>query len=185
MINYDYIVAYSTQTGNTKKLASEIFAMLPGMDKDLKSIDEISNEAQTDIYFVGFWTDRGSCNGEVSEFLSGLHGKKIALFGTCGMGENEEYRKEVVDRTVKLIPRDNEFLGAFICQGKMPIAVRNRYEELYETSEEKETVAQLLFNFDRAMLHPNQEDYDKARLFVDAILSDLDIKREISSKWNL
>jgi len=184
-VKYDYIVTYSSQTGNTKRLASEIFAMLPGMDKDLKPLEEMADTEQTEVYFVGFWTDKGSCNSEIIDFLSELHGKKIALFGTCGMGENPEYRRNIIDRATALIPGDNQFLGAYVCQGKMPIVVRNRYEQLYTTSDNREVIAQLLFNFDRALLHPNQEDYDRARLFVDAILGDLNIKREISAKWSL
>lgn len=38
-----------------------------------------------DIYFIGFWTDRGSASVEVLDYLGSLQGKKIALFGTCGM----------------------------------------------------------------------------------------------------
>ena len=85
-MKYDYIVTYSTQTGNTKKLASEIFAMLPGMYKDIMPLEETYDTSVTDVFFVGFWTDRGSCNDEVIDFLSKLHGKKIALFGTLAVG---------------------------------------------------------------------------------------------------
>ena len=34
------IVIYSSQTGNTRKLATQIFAAIPGDSKDLKNIDE-------------------------------------------------------------------------------------------------------------------------------------------------
>lgn len=39
----DYMVLYQSETGNTKKLATSIFAALPGMAKDLRSIDELSS----------------------------------------------------------------------------------------------------------------------------------------------
>ena len=45
----DYMVLYQSETGNTKKLATSIFAALPGMAKDLRGIDELSSlpEAST------------------------------------------------------------------------------------------------------------------------------------------
>ena len=39
----DYMVLYQSETGNTKKLATSIFAALPGMAKDLRRIDELSS----------------------------------------------------------------------------------------------------------------------------------------------
>ena len=39
----DYMVLYQSETGNTKKLATSIFAALPGMAKDLRGIDELSS----------------------------------------------------------------------------------------------------------------------------------------------
>ena len=74
------IVIYSSQTGNTRKLATQIFAAIPGDSTDLKNIDEY-REKDAELYFVGFWVDRGDCDEKTVELLSGLHGKKIALFG--------------------------------------------------------------------------------------------------------
>ena len=48
------IVIYSSQTGNTRKLATQIFAAIPGDSKDLKNIDEY-REKDAELYFVGFW----------------------------------------------------------------------------------------------------------------------------------
>ena len=36
----DYLVIYESETGNTKKIATEIFAALPGMSKDLIQLHE-------------------------------------------------------------------------------------------------------------------------------------------------
>ena len=55
------IVIYSSQTGNTRKLATQIFAAIPGDSKDLKNIDEY-REKDAELYFVGFWVDRGDCD---------------------------------------------------------------------------------------------------------------------------
>ena len=84
----EVMVIYSSHTGNTKKIASSIFAAIPGDSKDMQSIDEYSGK-DAETYFVGFWTDKGTCDMRVVDLLSELEGKNVALFGTCGMGTNE------------------------------------------------------------------------------------------------
>lgn len=43
-----------------------------------------------------------------------------------------------------------------MCQGKMPLSVRKRYEGMAE--EQPEKVKPLIENFDRALTHPDDED---------------------------
>ena len=82
----EYLVVYSSRTGNTEKLAMEIFGALPGKSKDVQKVEEYRGEADT--YFVGFWNHKGICSEDILNFLEGLHGKRVALFGTCGMGKD-------------------------------------------------------------------------------------------------
>ena len=159
------IVIYSSQTGNTRKLATQIFAAIPGDSKDLKNIDEY-REKDAELYFVGFWVDRGDCDEKTAELLSGLHGKKIALFGTCGMGNDPAYSQKVIDRVKTWIPEDNEYMDAFLCQGKMPIQVRRRYEEMAKSGQNTEQIQAMIRNFDRAMLHPDRADEAAAADFA-------------------
>jgi len=169
-MKYDYLVVYDSQTGNTKKLAAEIFSMLPGRDKDLKPLEEYRSDQEAETFFVGFWTDRGSCSLDVMDFLSELHGKNIVLFGTCGLGGDPDYYCDIARAVSAWIPDDDKYFGTFMCQGKMPIQIRNKYEAMYEDAPEKEQIARMLHNFDQALLHPNQEDFDRAKIFVDDIL---------------
>ena len=39
-VEMDYMVLYASVTGNTKKIATEIFSALPGMSKDMQNIEE-------------------------------------------------------------------------------------------------------------------------------------------------
>ena len=55
----DYLVVYDSETGNTKKIATEIFASLPGMSKDLINLHERTDFPEAKIYFVGFCVHRG------------------------------------------------------------------------------------------------------------------------------
>ncbi len=59
-----------------------------------------------------------------------------------------------------------------MCQGKMPIQVRERYEAM-KNKENGEQVDAMLRNFDEAMLHPDSEDMRKAASFVRSIFERL------------
>ena len=142
-------VLYKSRTGNTEKLAKAIFAAVPGSDKDIARLDGQTDYDMADIYFIGFWTDRGSASVEVLDYLGSLQGKKIVLFGTCGMGESPEYFKKIEENIRVFIEDDNEYLGAFICQGKMPIQVREKYNRMRNGGNDKQVDA-MIRNFDMA-----------------------------------
>lgn len=165
----DYMVLYSSKTGNTKKVATEIFSALPGMSKDMQSLDEYRGK-EADVFFIGFWVSRGTCEMSVIDAMSELHGKKIALFGTCGLGSDAEYYRSIEQKVNVWIPDDCEYLGMFLCQGKMPMQVREHYEIPWEDSRQEECRKKLLHNFDEALFHPNEADLAEARAFVEQVL---------------
>ena len=165
----DYMVVYSSKTGNTKKIATEIFSALPGMSKDMQNIEEYKGK-DADMFFVGFWVDRGTCDMSVIEMLSGLRGKKVALFGTCGLGHDEGYYKMIEQKVKVWVPDDCEYLGAFLCQGKMPMQLRENYEIPMEDSRQEAWRRQMLRNFDEGLFHPNEEDLKDAREFVEKVI---------------
>lgn len=158
-------ILYTSRTGNTEKVAKAIFEAVPGKSKDIARLDAATGYDMGDIYFIGFWTDRGTASMEVLDYLGSLQGKKIALFGTCGMGGNPEYFKKIEESIRVFIEDDNEYLGAFLCQGKMPISVREKYVKMKNQDNEKQVNA-MLNNFDRAMLHPDEDDLKNAKCFV-------------------
>ena len=70
------------------------------------------------MYLVGFWTDRGTASSEILDLLGNLHGKKVALFGTCGMGNMPEYYDRILNGVAAFIPEDCEYLGGFFMSGQ-------------------------------------------------------------------
>lgn len=166
----DYMVVYSSVTGNTKKVATEIFSALPGMSKDMQSMTEYRGK-DAEIFFIGFWVDRGTCDISVIDMLSELQGKKVALFGTCGLGNGADYFKSIEQKVKVWIPDDCEYLGAFLCQGKMPMQVRENYEIPMEDPRQEEWRKTMLRNLDEGLFHPNEEDLVRAREFVERILA--------------
>lgn len=167
-----YLILYTSKTGNTKKLASEMFAALPGTSKDCYELSLCPQGKTADIYLIGFWVDRGTCSMEVIDFLSELHGKKVVLFGTCGMGTSEDYYCTILEKVRVFLPEDNEYLGGFLCQGKMPMQVRNKYEMMKNNMNSAPNAGQIdemIRNFDEALLHPNKEDFLNVKNFLNEI----------------
>ena len=164
-----YAIIYSSNTGNTERLAQAIAEELP--KDDVVYFGEVNEAAkQADLIFAGFWTDKGCCSQEMMDFLSELHGKQIALFGTCGFGGSQEYFNSILQRVSAFIEDDCTYVDGFMCQGKMPLGIRKRYENMLETSVDKNKVQQMIDNFDRALKHPNEDDFVQAKVFAQVIL---------------
>lgn len=165
----EYLVLYQSESGNTKKIAATIFSHLPGTSKDLIDITTDKTIPEARVYFIGFCVHCGSCSMVVSDFLGALSGKQIALFGTCGMGSSPEYYSSIEHSASVWIESDNEYLGAFICQGKMPQKVRRKYESI-RTAENAPQIRLCLQNFDEELTHPDSLDLEHAKVFVQKIL---------------
>lgn len=169
----DYLVLYQSETGNTKKIAATIFSCLPGNSKDLIDIttDKTIPEAKT--YFIGYCVHCGTCSMVISDFINALGGKHVAIFGTCGMGNSPEYYTTIEHSVNAWIENDNGYLGSFICQGKMPIKVRQKYENK-RSEENQEQMDMLIRNFDEALTHPDDLDMEHAKVFTQKCLERLD-----------
>ena len=72
-----YAIIYSSRTGNTKLLADGIRSVLPA--ETCMYFGPVSGAgraaARADVVFAGFWTDKGSCDEGMAEFLRGFDGE--------------------------------------------------------------------------------------------------------------
>ena len=143
-----YTVVYNSLAGNTKLLADTIKNVLPDNDND-------------DIVFVGFWTDKGTADSKTIEYLSSLRDKKIFLFGTCGFGGSVTYFDRILTNVKSNIDSSNEIIGEYMCQGKMPSSVRERYLKMKESDNCPPNIDALIDNFDKALSHPDEKDLEK------------------------
>ena len=135
-----YAIVFSSRTGNTKQLAEAVSSVLP--QADLCFFGSPSQEAlQAERLFIGFWTDKGRCNQEITDFLKTLKGKEVFLFGTAGF-------------------------GTYMCQGKMPQSVRERYVKMKNSPLPIPNVDKMIENFDTAVSHPDETDLQKLKYAV-------------------
>ena len=149
-----YAVTYGSHTGNTKELAQTINETLDNIiyfgEHDIKALN-------ADRIYIGFWTDKGTCDSKTIEFLKQVQNKEIFLFGTAGFGKSEQYFNQIIDSVKSYINDSNKIVGSFMCQGKMPQTVRDRYIKL-QNNENYQKYQMLIDNFDQALEHPNNKD---------------------------
>ena len=154
-----YAIVYSTRTGNTKMLADAVLEALEGKDVIYAGVpDDRAYEA--DVIFLGFWTDKGKPNEESAEVLRTMKNKKVFLFGSAGFGGEESYYQKIIERAENMITRDNTILGYFMCQGKMPMSVKERYEKMKSGIIHIPHMERMIENFDKALTHPDKDDQE-------------------------
>ena len=151
-------IIYDSITGNTKKLADTI--------KEKFSKDIVEKEL-ADIIFIGSWTDKGNPSEKIQKELLNIKNKKIFYFGTCGFGGNEEYFALLFSRARKFIDESNEIIGYFYCQGKMPISIKERYEQMLKSNPNDEKIKKSIENFENALAHPNEDDLNELKKAID------------------
>ena len=138
------------------------------------STSTIATQAsEADVVFVGFWCDKGSCSPAVQHFLQGLAGKCVFLFGTCGFGESDEYFAQVLDRVRAYLPADAQYIGGAMCQGKMGMGVKRRYEGMLEKDSESAQARMLIDNWNKAQSHPNEDDVSRIAAAAKEALEDI------------
>ena len=81
------------------------------------------------------------------------------LFGTAGFGGAAAYFDQILGRVKEKLGPAVQVVGTYMCQGKMPPAVRRRYEAM----EDSPRRTAMLENFDRAVSHPDEQDLAQLR----------------------
>lgn len=153
-----YSIVYSSKTGNTKMLADALHQALPADDCLYFGAPDAQALAAERIY-IGFWTDKGTCDAETASFLAQLTRQEVFLFGTCGFGGGVAYFEQILARVRDLLPESVQLVGSYLCPGKMPQSVRDRYVRIAEEEPAKRSHMQkMIFNFDCALSHPDAND---------------------------
>ena len=152
-----YGVLFSSRTGNTRALAEAIRAALP--QEACVYFGESGTAAlDADTLYIGFWTDKGNADEATVRLLETLRNRRIFLFGTAGFGGSEAYFQRILDNAQRSIDPSNTVIGTYMCQGRMPQTVRERYVKMKGQPEHPANLDALIENFDRAMSHPDGED---------------------------
>lgn len=59
--------------------------------------------------------------------------------------------------------QSNRVIGTFLCQGKMPMTVWERYESMMASEHPPKNIKAMIGNFDATFSHPDVEDLERLR----------------------
>lgn len=159
-----YGIVYSSETGNTKKLAIYLSQLLSSSAKLYYEIPDYVPKHS--ILFLGFGIDKGTCSVELQEFMQRLHHQTIILFGTCGFSNEVRYHNLLIDNISKNLAADNTVLDYFMCQGEISIQFKEKYEKALLLNPDDPKMLASLKIYQESIGHPNSEDMDHFREFV-------------------
>ena len=157
------LVAYYSQTGNTRKVAEAIFSAIQRNQKILLPIDQVDNSAKYDLIFCGFPVQHHSIPAKTTHFLQSIPlGKQIALFATHGSLRGGEKAVAAFYTAVSLA-KGRTVLGTFGCRGQVPFTL---IDEWMEKPQERSWALEA----QSASGHPDAADLEDARSFADMML---------------
>lgn len=162
-----YAIMVVSRSGNTNQLAQQIPMVLG--EENCVYMGAPKANVEADVLFLGSWTDKGFFDEAILNVMKELHHQKVVLFGTAGFGQSQEYFDAILQRSATHLAKDNEILGCFMCQGKMPLSVRKRYEEMGNKEPDNERLKNLIVNFDQALTHPDEQDMNNFKTFLQGL----------------
>jgi flavodoxin len=110
------LVAYYSETGNTKKVAQAIYEAIE-FDKELKKVEDVQNTSGYDIIFYGFPVQAHSVPTKAIGFIAKIPvGQKIAFFSTHGSLPGGLLPQQAFEHALGLAAKLT-VLGHFSCRG--------------------------------------------------------------------
>lgn len=155
------LIVYSSLTGNTKKVAEAVKEVF-GQEAKILSVEESPSADGYDLIAVGFWVDRGTADKKAQAFLTGLRDKKVALFATLGAYPDSEHARESMANAASLLDNSNQWVGSFICQGKIDPKLVEQFKKLPEGHPHSITPERSARHREAAK-HPDETDLANAK----------------------
>ena len=109
------LVVYSSRTGNSRKIAEAIAAVLPGCE--IHPVESAPAPEGYDLVAVGYWVDKGGPNQAMRELMEILEGKTVGVFCTLGYYADAAHGVGSIQNGVNLLKDKNTILGSYVCNG--------------------------------------------------------------------
>lgn len=126
------LVAYSSLSGCTEKLAQGIYNGLDAEDKTILNIKEIESSEAYDCILAGYWVDKGGPNAEAKAFMETIKNKWVGVFCTLGYFCDSSHGTESIKKGVNILSENNTIIGSYVCNG----ALSPKMIELFRNTKE-------------------------------------------------
>lgn len=152
------LVAYYSETGNTKKIAEAIFDEI-NLEKEIKSVQDIQNTEGYDMVFYGFPVHGHSVPAKAAGLISRLpEGQKIAFFSTHGSLRGGKLPMQALEHALGLAAK-LKVVGHFGCRGQVS-------QQVIDALEKDQAHRAWAEEARGAIGHPNQSDIADAKAFA-------------------
>jgi flavodoxin len=153
-------VVYSSQTGNTRKVAEAVRAAMPE-GTELYAVEDAPAPDRFDLIAMGFWVDRGVADAKAAAYMQTIKEKKVFSFFTLGAFPDSEHARSCLEKTAQAYGEGCEVIGTFHCQGAVDPKLIEWMRQLppdhpHAPNEERRR------RWIEAAQHPNQADFDAA-----------------------
>ncbi len=154
------LIAFTSETGNTEKLAREIFNTIEG-ENTLLNINDVSETNDYDFIYVGFPIHSFGVPDIAKNFIDSLQtNQKVALFATHAVPTESPLNKKQIENCLSTAGH-LDMQGIYTCVGELsePVA-----KQLLKSDDPQ-------FQFFGKMRpqtigHPNAKDLEELRSFV-------------------
>ncbi len=157
------LVAYSSKTGNTKKVCTGVYdALKDEFDIDIKTVKEVKSYDEYDVIVPGFWVDKGTANREARKFIEKIRNKKVVLVGTLGADPDSYHGDKSKANVSELVDASNDYKGVFLSRGKVNEKLIHAIKFLPLSSD----IRQQMYDSSISSREPNEQDLKNAADFV-------------------
>jgi flavodoxin len=111
------LVVYSSQTGNTRKLAQAAYDCLT-CEKEIHSLADAPDPAGFDLIVLGFWLQAGKPDPKSAEYIPRIGNRDLFLFATHGAAAGSDHAKAAMEHAKSLAPAAR-IRGTFSCPGEV------------------------------------------------------------------
>jgi len=144
------LVVYSSQGGNTRKLAEAAFSRLSG-EKDIYPVAQAPDPGAFDVLVIAFWFKGGQPDPDSQAYLKKCAaGTKIFLIGSHGAAIGSDHAKMGMNKAMEFA-EGATIVGSFDCQGEVP-------EKVLESAANKNPQPAWLQDASTAKGHPDNDD---------------------------
>lgn len=155
------LITYSSQSGNTKKLAETAFEHLEG-DKEIVSIDNAPSADQYNLVVLGFWFQAGKPDPKSAKYLEACGSNaNLFLMATHGAAKGSDHAKAGMAAAVELT-NGSKIMGTFSCQGQVN-------PKVLEKVRQKEHPPVWIDDTDEAVGHPDEDDIRDLKALLDRL----------------
>ena len=156
------LIVYSSQSGNTKKLAQAVYETLTG-PKAMYAVAEAPAPADYDLVALGFWLQAGKPDPKSAEYLGRIGKKSLFLFATHGAAAGSDHALNAMDAARSLAP-EADIVGTYSCQGQVN-------PKVLEKAKSKPEPPVWIDDTDDAVGHPDEADIEVLTYKIAELLS--------------